>query len=140
MFRSVVFPAPLGPITEMISPFCTSRLTRVTAWTPPNALDTASIWSCVVIGLLPSPSSRIVSGASRQPSLAAPVVLEVPVALALPDAREPKVELADVLIVADRLPVPVEHDAAVLHDVGVLRDPERHRGVLLGEEHGHALL
>jgi hypothetical protein len=41
--RTVVLPAPFGPITEKISPFSTSRLTRVTAWTPPNAFETSRI-------------------------------------------------------------------------------------------------
>src|SRR2546422_10982252 len=43
MFSTVVLPAPLGPMTETISPFVTSRLTRVTACTPPNALLTSRI-------------------------------------------------------------------------------------------------
>src|SRR5437773_4426493 len=43
MFSTVVLPAPLGPMTETMSPFVTSRLTRVTACTPPNALLTSRI-------------------------------------------------------------------------------------------------
>ena len=45
MLSSVVLPAPLGPMTDRISPRRTSRLTRVTAWTPPNALETSLISS-----------------------------------------------------------------------------------------------
>src|SRR4029453_3701268 len=41
MFSSVVFPAPLGPIIETISPRLTSRLTRPIAWTPPKYLETS---------------------------------------------------------------------------------------------------
>ena len=76
---------------------------------------------------------------ARQPPLAAPVLLYVAVALPLPDAREPEVELLDVLVLGDARAVAVEHHAAVLHDVGVLGDAERHRGVLLGQQHGEPL-
>src|SRR5437867_3020712 len=114
MLSSVVLPAPLGPITERISPRGTSRLTRVTACTPPKALDTSRISSCE---LMPG---------SREPSLASPVVLHVAVALALPHARQSEVELLDVLVVGDRLRVAVEHDAPVLHHVAVLGELERH--------------
>src|SRR5262245_3083770 len=41
MLRSVVLPAPLGPITDISSPCRTSRLTRLTAWTPPNDFETS---------------------------------------------------------------------------------------------------
>src|SRR5512132_3205675 len=133
MFRRLVLPAPLGPITETMSPFATSRLTRLTAWTPPKAFDT----SRTSRSALTTWSGR---GRSRQPSLAAPVVLDVAVALALPDTGESQVELLDVLVVADRLRVAVEHDPPGLHDVAVLGEPERDGGVLLGEEHRHALL
>src|SRR5438132_8710932 len=83
----------------------------------------------------PCPGGRHRKGAqppsesSRQPPLAAAVVLDVAVALPLPDAREPQVELLDVLVLADRPGVAVEDDASVLHHVAVLREPEGHRGV-----------
>src|SRR3990172_10655297 len=37
-FRRTVLPAPLGPMMEKISPFFTSRLTPIRAWTPPKAI------------------------------------------------------------------------------------------------------
>src|SRR5439155_7319862 len=77
---------------------------------------------------------------SRQPPLAPAVMLHVAIALPLPDAGEPEVELLDVLVLADRPGVAVEDDAPVLHHVPVLREPERHRGVLLGEQDGHPRL
>ena len=40
-FSSVVLPAPLGPITPMITPGATSVLTLDSALTPPNAMDTS---------------------------------------------------------------------------------------------------
>src|SRR5688572_20918131 len=45
MLSSVVLPAPLGPITDMRAPWVTSRLTRLTACTPPKDLDTSRISS-----------------------------------------------------------------------------------------------
>ena len=45
MFNNVVFPAPLGPITETISPRLTSILTWPIAWTPPKCLETPWILS-----------------------------------------------------------------------------------------------
>ena len=67
-------------------------------------------------------------------------MLDVPVALALPHSREAQVELLDVLVLADGLPIAVEHDPAVLHHVRVVGEAEGDGRVLLGEEHGHALL
>src|SRR5687767_7038437 len=117
MLSSVVLPAPFGPMTETISPRGTSRLTRVTAWTPPNALETSRISSCAL-------TTRL--GSSRQPPLSATVVLHVAITLPLTDAGQAQVELLDVLVAADGGGVAVEHDAAVLHDVAVLREPQRH--------------
>src|SRR5437867_1935127 len=204
----VVLPAPLGPMMDRISPSWTSRLTRLTAWTPPNAFETSRISTSALIlrrgprrppprpppepiarakpaletprstvpghlvthdgglGLEPPDAPRgsnrrferrlrrrnpvrgggIGRGAqppseySREPSLAAPIVLHVAVALPLADAGEPQVELLDVLVLADRPGVAVEDDAPVLHHVAVLSEPERHRGVLLGEQDGDARL
>src|SRR6266545_7085335 len=128
MLSSVVLPAPLGPMTETRSPWVTSRLTRLTACTPPNALDTSRISSSALIGR------------SREPAFPPAVVFDVAVALALPDSAEAQVELLDVLVLADRLGVAVQHDAARLHHVGVLGGFERHRHVLLGQAHRQLLL
>src|SRR5574341_200285 len=49
MLSRVVLPAPFGPITDKISPCSTSRLTCVTAWTPPNAFETSRISSSALI-------------------------------------------------------------------------------------------
>src|SRR6058998_286070 len=174
MLRSVVLPAPLGPMTDSISPRGTSRLTRVTACTPPKAFDTSRISSCALTTATsfcrmgprrppPRPPPEQVAPAkpalapadvpvrgstpragapsrSRQPPFAATVVLHVAVALALPDARQPEVELLDVLVLDDRPRVAVEHDPPVLHHVAILGELERHRRVLLGEQDGHAFL
>src|SRR3990170_3020336 len=132
MLRRVVFPAPFGPITDSSSPRRTSRLTRLTAWTPPKAFETPAISSCVTGSM-----RRPVSG---QPPLATMVMLDVAVALALADSRQPQVDLLDVFVVADRLRVAVEHDPPVFHHIGILGEPERHRDVLLGEQDRHVPL
>src|SRR3990170_1669062 len=132
MLRRVVFPAPFGPITDSSSPRRTSRLTRLTAWTPPKTFETPAISSCVTGSM-----RRPVSG---QPPLATMVMLDVAVALALADSRQPQVELLDVFVVADRLRVAVENDPPIFHDVGVLGAPQRHGDILLRQQDGHLLL
>src|SRR5215470_11579595 len=127
MLSSVVLPAPLGPITESRSPWLTSTLTLLTACTPPNDLET-------------SRTSRRALIRSREPALPPAVVLHVAVALALPDAGEPQIELLDVLVIADGTGVAVEHDPARLHHIAVLRVLQGHGGVLLGEQDGHLLV
>src|SRR5207245_10280675 len=57
---------------------------------------------------------------SRQPSLPSSVVLHVPIALALADTGQAQIELLDVLVLADRLRVTVQHDPAILHDIAML--------------------
>src|SRR5438876_3301400 len=161
MLRSEVLPAPFGPITETSSARPTSRSTPLTAWTPPNDLETPWTLSWALIGppeRRPPPrrapparggrrprrpasgDPRIAGAASREPSLAAPVVLDVAVAPAPTDAGEAEIELLDVLVDPELLGVPVEHDAPALHDVPVLHDPQRHRRILLGEEDRDLLL
>src|SRR6059036_2588965 len=195
----VVLPAPLGPMMDRISPSWTSRLTRLTAWTPPNAFETSRISTSALIlrrgprrppprpppepiarakpaletprstvpghlvthdgglGLEPPDAPRgsnrrferrlrrrnpvrgggIGRGAqppseySRQPSLAAPIMLDVTVALPLADAGEPQVELLDVLVGGEFLRLAVEHDPAIFHDIAVLDGRERDLRVLL---------
>src|SRR4029434_10765157 len=127
MFSRVVLPAALGPITESRSPSLTSTLTRLTACTPPNDFDT-------------SRTSRRALMRSREPALAPAVVLHVAVALALPDAGEPQIELLDVLVVAYRAGGAVQHNAPGLHHIAVLRVLEGDGGILLGEQHCHLLV
>src|SRR5262245_11247272 len=100
MLRTVVFPAPFGPMTDMISPLGTSKLTFCTACTPPNDLETSWI-----------SSNALTSGPSREPPLSPAIVLHVPIALALPDSAQSQIELFDVLVVGDRLRVAVQNDA-----------------------------
>src|SRR5258708_28898119 len=50
MLRSEVLPAPFGPITETSSSRPTSRSTPLTAWTPPNDLETPWMLSWALMG------------------------------------------------------------------------------------------
>src|SRR5579883_1947777 len=75
---------------------------------------------------------------SRQPALAALVVLHVAEALASA-LRDAEVELLHVLVLGERAGLAVHDDAAVLENVAVARVIQRHVGVLLGEQEGDAL-
>src|SRR3984893_13982106 len=75
-----------------------------------------------------------------EPALAAPVVLEVEIGLTGADFVEPEIELLDVGVLPQGVGRALEYDAAVLHDVAVVGDVERHGGVLLDQEHGQAAL
>src|ERR687891_1182199 len=127
MLSTVVLPAPLGPMTDMISPRGTSKLTLVTACTPPNDLErSCSSRMAPVFAPGPTPLARpsawaagtapaggagarnvesLTRAPSREPPLPAAVVLHVTITLALPHPGEAEVELLDVLVLADRLRV-----------------------------------
>src|SRR5262245_53030004 len=59
MLSSVVLPAPLGPMTDIRAPWVTSRLTRLTACTPPKALDTSRISSNALISSAGGPGPPV---------------------------------------------------------------------------------
>src|SRR5437667_12684720 len=76
MLSTVVLPAPFGPIIEKSWPASTSRLTFVTAWTPPNDFETSRISTCALMcpeggyAPLPEPPPRTGCGgkaAARTP-------------------------------------------------------------------------
>src|SRR5687768_10594823 len=107
MLRRLVLPAPLGPMTDSTSPLGTSRLTWLTACTPPNDLETSRISTSALTTATAcrrrgprrasghstdDGPSRCRSEPSRQPPLAPAVVLHVAVALALPHSRESQVK------------------------------------------------
>src|SRR6266550_9009047 len=74
-----------------------------------------------------------VIGTSLQPPLAPAVVLDVAERTAA-FAADAEIEFLDVLVLAQRGGVAVEHDAAVLQDVAVMGKAQRHVGVLLGQQ------
>src|SRR5262245_36818252 len=130
MFRSVVLPAPFGPMTDTIDPCRTAKSTPRTACTPPKDFDVPWTSSCKSGPAAPR------STPSAQPALTPAIMLDVPVALAMANAGETQVELLDVLVVADHGRVPVQDDPPALHHVGILGEAERHGRVLLREQHG----
>src|SRR5215813_5888322 len=75
---------------------------------------------------------------SREPALAAAVVLGVPEVLPSCPA-EPQIELLHVGVARQRRSVAVQHHPSRLEDVAVVREAERRRRVLLGKEKAHLL-
>src|SRR5215203_2555048 len=121
-FSTLVLPAPFGPIRHRSSASPVANETPSNTWRPPNARPT-------------SRSSR--RGLSAIPAPAPPVLLDVAVA-ALAFAAETQVELANVGMLAQFIGCAGKHDAAVLQHVRVIRDIERHRGVLLHQQNRHS--
>src|SRR6185295_20280665 len=119
--RMLVLPAPLGPISASSSPARTANDTPASTRSPPKASDRRST---------PSAASAI-------PAPAAAVLLDVAVAPAR-SAGPAQVELADVLMREQACRRAVQHDAAVLHHVGVIGGVERDLRVLLDEQDRHA--
>src|SRR6266581_2212964 len=76
----------------------------------------------------------------RQPALAPAVMLGVAVGFAGAGIVEPEIEFLDVGILPQAFGRAFEHDAAVFHDIAVVRDVERQGGVLLDEQHRELLL
>src|SRR5262249_2516713 len=107
-----------------------------------SASATARSTRCAPKGLsetdvLPSPANAGEEPAElRQPALAPAVVLEVSVRLACADLVEPEIELLDIGVLAQTLGWALEDDAAVLHDIAMVGDVERHGRVLLDQKHG----
>src|SRR5829696_5663052 len=119
---TLVLPAPFGPIRHRSSASPVANDTPSNTPRPPNARPT-------------SRSSRRALSAIPAPPPA--VLLYVSVA-ALALAAEAQVELADIRVPAQFVGCARKHDAAVLQHVSVIGDIERHRGVLLDQQHGHA--
>src|SRR6478609_596435 len=111
--KSEDLPAPLGPITEKSSPSRTENVTPSRARTPAK------------LSVMPSTSSR-----SRATSAM----------LASPFRRgDAQVERHDLVVVAQVRGRAVLDDATTLQDVAVLRDRQRHGGVLLDQQDRGAL-
>src|SRR6185503_6926932 len=115
---TLVLPAPLGPISANSSAGSTANDTASSTARPPKRR------------LKPSMSSSAI------PSPAAAVLLDGAVAAPLAAARLPQIEFLHVGMAGEALAVAVEHDAAVLHDVAVVGDAERHRRALLHQHDG----
>src|SRR6266513_2215400 len=118
--RMLVLPAPLGPMRASSSPARTSKDTRSRTLSPPKASEMSRNASSADVSAIPAPAPA--------------VLLHIAVVAPPLAAARAQVELADVLVSAQPLGRAVEHDASVLHDVSVVREPERHLRVLFDEQ------
>src|SRR5712692_6079151 len=118
---TLVLPAPFGPINANSSLAPTASETPSSTVRPPKRSVRRSISSSAI------------------PSPAAAILLHVAVAPALAAAAA-EVEFLDVGMAAQALGRAIEHDPAVLHDVAVVGDFERHRRALLDDQDGDAEL
>src|SRR5687768_3784051 len=116
---ALVLPAPFGPISANSWPGSTAKEIPSSTVRPPNR------------------RLRFSTATSAIPSPRAAVLLDLAVGTAA-GAALPEVELLDVLMAGQPLAVAVEHDAAVLHHIGVDGDLERNRGALLDQKDGDA--
>src|SRR5712692_11455775 len=114
---TLVLPAPFGPINANSSLAPTASETPSSTVRPPKRSVRRSISSSAI------------------PSPAAAILLHVTVAPALAAAAA-EVEFLDVGMAAQALDRAIEHDPAVLHDVAVVGDFERHRRALLDDQDG----
>src|SRR5689334_12879981 len=118
-FSTEVLPAPLGPMSARSSPLFARSETLRSTDRPPKESETLS-------------RSR-----SAIPASAAAVLLDITVATPLRRSGA-EIELADVLVRTQLLRRAVQHHAAVLHHIPVVRDFERHLRVLLDDEQREA--
>src|SRR5262245_4950623 len=116
--RTLVLPAPLGPMSAKSSAGSTANETASSTTRPPKQ------------------SPRPSTSSSAIPSPGSPVLLDVPIAASPPGAGLTQVELLHVGVSAQARAVAVEHDAAVLHHIAVVGDVEGHGRRLLHDQDG----
>src|SRR5262249_5357697 len=114
---TLVLPAPFGPMSAKSSPGATVNDTPSSTVRPPKRSESFS------------------SARSAIPSPAAAILLDVAVGAALA-GHLAQIEFLDVGMGAQALGAAVEHDAAVLHHVGMVGDREREGGALLDQQDG----
>src|SRR5262245_56278119 len=115
--KALVLPAPLGPMSANSSAASTANDRPSSTVSPPKRR------------LRPSTSSSAI------PPPAPAVLLDVAVAAARSAAGLAEIELLDVGMVAEPRAIAIQHDAAVLQDVAVVGDGERHGCALLHQHH-----
>src|SRR5262245_20757729 len=116
--KALVLPAPFGPISANSSPDSTANDSPSSTVRPPKRRH------------------RLSTSSSAIPPPAAAVLLHVAVAAAFTPAGLAEVELLNIGMVAEQGAVAVEHDAAVLQHVAVVRDGEGNGRALLHQHHG----
>src|SRR5262245_16080725 len=116
--KALVLPAPLGPISANSSAGPTANDRSSSTVSPPNR------------------RLRFSTSSSAIPPPAAAVLPDVAVAAALSAAHLAEIELLNVGMALKAGGIAVEHDAAVLQNVAVVGDLQRHRRALLDQHHG----
>src|SRR4249920_2307262 len=118
---ALVLPAPFGPMSANSSPAATENDTSSSTVRPPKR----RLKSATSSSAIPPPRPAI--------------LLDRPVRAAL-TARLAEVELLHVLVAPEPLAVAVEHDAAVLHHIGMVGDGQRGGGALFDQQDRNAEL
>src|SRR5437868_315676 len=116
--RTLVLPAPLGPISASSSAGAIAIETRSRTVRPPKLKHSSPISSSAI------------------PSPVATVLLDGAIAAPRAPARLAEVEFLDVGMVAQARGIAIEDDAAVLQHIAVIDDMQRHGGALLHDHHG----
>src|SRR6187402_2373955 len=116
---ALVLPAPLGPMSANSSPAATENDTSSSTVRPPKRRHKCATSSSAI----PPPRPAI--------------LLDGPVRAALA-AGLAEVEFLHVLVALEPFAVAVEHDAAVLHHIGMIGDGQRGGGALLDQQNGNA--
>src|SRR5215472_1371089 len=104
--KTLVLPAPFGPISANSSPAWTANDTESSTTSPPKR------------------SVRLTTSSSAIPPPAPAVLFDRSVTAPL-TSRLAEIEILDVWVVAQSLRRAVKHDAAALEHVAVVRDSER---------------
>src|SRR4051812_3889985 len=114
---TLVLPAPFGPMSANSSPGTAVNDTRSSTVRPPKRSDRRS------------------SASSAIPSPAAAILLDIAIGAAR--ARNlSQIELLHVGMGTQPFSAAVEHNAAILHHIGVIGDVEREGGTLLHQQDG----
>src|SRR5215471_17328873 len=119
--RTLVLPAPFGPIKANSSPGSTAKEMPSSTTRPPKR----SVRPSISISAIPSPAAAIL----LHIAIAAPVT-----------RRAAEIELLDVAMRQQARTVAVEHDPSILQHIAIIGDRERHRGALLDDNNGNAEL
>src|SRR5947209_15555515 len=115
--RTLVLPAPFGPIKPNSCPGSTANEMSSSATRPPNR----SVSRAISILAIPSPAAAILFDRA----------IAAPVARCLAE-----IEFLDVAMRHQPRAVPVEHDPTVLEDVAIVSDLQGHGGALLDDHDG----
>src|SRR5215467_348404 len=112
--RTLVLPAPFGPIRANSSPGSTAKETPSSTTRPPKR----SVRPSISISAIPSPAAAIL----LHLAIAAPVA-----------RRVAEIKLLDVTMGQQARAVAVEHDTSVLQYIAIVGDRERYGGALLDD-------